>query len=405
MAFSDSLIDDLPQDATQRRIALEELAEKHPEWMQNLDPHLLKAREEEVAHHELPNTIAGLRRTRLLMQDPISTTWECWELSTGYRVAIRLLRPSWRRDPVLRRRLARGARLATGLPHIAAVSWQQDSEWPHLRVQLRGPSLSDLLPAEDPPDTIQLAGYLARGLLGLSSLHSRGLHHGAVSASHLIHGPEGPQLAWFDPSLRDGGSPGNDIAHLGAAVCQLDPLEEDPIGDLARGFAESPPPNVEMATSMLLRCLASLLVETRHRLLLRSRQVHVRDGEARLLRAVSRLAQTISPPIGKVCVRAGLDALMVVAQSNGVQVEGGPVAGLPARHLPVIWTPENGLDAAASRFVLRAFATRTGGDEERRAQIQKELGGTDILASQLCRWLSAQSRLRATRRLLEISQR
>ncbi len=394
----------MEQDATARREQLERQGEDASK-LQRLDPSLLLAREEELAHHALPSTLGGLRRRRLLDQDPISTTWECWELSTGHRAAIRVLRPSWCKDPVLRRRLVRGARLATGLAHLAPVEWKEAGDWPHLKVHLGGPSLSDLLPAEDPPEPLQIAAYLAHGLMGLTSLHQRGLVHGTLGPHHLIHSPTGPILAWFDPFLRERGSPSQDIADLGAAVAQLDPDGMDPMGDIARSFAESPPPNAEIASEVLVRAAATWLVDTRHRLLMRSRQVHVRKGEARLLRAVSRLASSLPPPLGTVCLRAGHDAVVVVAESDGAEVTGGAVAGLPARHLPVIWSNLGGLDAAACRVLLRAFATRTGGDEKRRALLQSEVGGTDVLASQLCRWLSAQSRLRATRRLLELNGR
>ncbi len=394
----------LPEGATARRVELERQGEEASQ-LQALDPALLLAREEELAHHALPSTLGGMRRRKLLDQDPVSTTWECWELSTGRRAAIRVLRPSWSKDAVLRRRMARGARLATGLAHLAPVEWKEAGDWPHLKVHLGGPSLSDLLPAEDPPEPLQIAAYLAHGLLGLTSLHQTGLVHGTLGPQHLIHGPTSPVLAWFDPFLRERGTPAQDIAALGAAVAQLDPEGMDPMGDIARSFAESPPPNVEMATEVLVRTAATWLVDTRHRLLMRSRQVHLRKGEARLLRAVSRLAGSLPPPKGTVCLRAGHDAVVVVAQSDGAEVMGGAVAGLPARHLPLIWSTKTGLDAAACRVLLRAFATRTGGNEERRSKLQSEVGGTDALASQLCRWLSAQSRLRATRRLLELNGR
>jgi hypothetical protein len=394
----------LPKGATQRRVELERRGEDASR-LQGLDQALLLAREEELAHHALPSTLGGLRRLKLLDQDPISTTWECWELSTGHRAAIRVLRPCWSKDPVLRRRMARGARLAAGLAHLAPVQWKEAGDWPHLKVHLGGPSLSDLLPAEDLPEPLQIAAYLAHGLLGLASLHQQGLVHGTLGPQHLIHGPSGPVLAWFDPFLRERKTRPQDIADLGAAVAQLDPDGLDPMGDIARSFAESPPPNVEIAAEILVRTAATWLVDTRHRLLMRSRQVHVRGGEARLLRAVSRLANSLAPPKGTVCLRAGHDAVVVVAESDGSEVKGGAVAGLPPRHLPLIWSAKSGLDAAASRVLLRAFATRTGGDEERRARLQTDVGGTDALASQLCRWLSAQSRLRATRRLLELNGR
>ena len=55
------------------------------------------------------------------------------------------------------------------------------------------------------------------------------------------------------------------------------------------------------------------------------------------------------------------------------------------------------------RALLRAWATRTRGDEARRAALQDELGTSDETAAALCRWMAGQARLRAFRLLLERS--
>ena len=110
-------------------------------------------------------------------------------------------------------------------------------------------------------------------------------------------------------------------------------------------------------------------------------------------------------PAGTVCLRAGQDSVLVVAESDGERVLGGGLAALPVRFLPEIWSPERGLDASASRMLLRSFATRRTGDEARRAEVQLELGATDEQADHLCRWLSAQARLRAAAKLLQLSRK
>ena len=384
------------------RAALEALSEEKPELLQSIDPLLLALREREQAEASVPPTLGGIRRVTLAAHDAISTTWTGWEMSSGSPALLRVLRPGCHKDPVWRRRMARGTRLALGLRHVVPLRHQESGEWPHQWALVPGQALADLLPSEDPPDSLQIARYLGGGLLGLAELHARGLVHGRLTAHHVVLGPDGPRLLWLDPLLGEQADPRADLGALGEAVAELDPMEEDGIGDLARGLAHAPPPNVQMAIEMLIRRSAVVLTDKRHQLRMRSRKVSRHNGEARLLRAVRALGQALPPPAGRVCLRAGHDAVMVVAESVDNQVRGGAVAGLPARHLPVIWSQESGLDAASSRVLLRAFATRTGGDEERRAAVQQELGSTDVLASQICRWLSAQARLRATRRLLEL---
>ena len=84
------------------------------------------------------------------------------------------------------------------------------------------------------------------------------------------------------------------------------------------------------------------------------------------------------------------------------QVRGGPVGSVDAEFLPQVYTPEGGLDATAARVLLRAWATRNKGDEDRRNRVQEEIEGSDQTASGLCRWVSGQARLRALRMLMEL---
>jgi len=100
-----------------------------------------------------------------------------------------------------------------------------------------------------------------------------------------------------------------------------------------------------------------------------------------------------------------MDSVLVVAESDGQSVKGGGLAALPIRFLPEIWSAQRGLDASASRMLLRSYATRKTGDEERREEVQRELGALDSQADQLCRWLSAQARLRSATKLLELSRK
>ncbi len=392
-----------PQELSERRAALEALGDD-ARWQARADPLLLALREREVAGAGLPAVVGGARRGRWLDGDAISSVWEGWTRD-GQRCALRLLAPTWRNDPVWLRRLERGVRLAGGLPGLAPASWVDRGEWPHVRLRLLGPSLADLSADQQPvdlPSERELARFLAGGLRGLASLHRLGLVHGGLDGRHLLLGPEGVVLAWFDPVRREVASAEEDLAALGRAVAALDPGARTRLGALAHGFAESPPPP-GAGIELLRRAAAATLAEARHTIVLRRRRQRRLSGRSRLLAAVRALERALPPPAGTVCLRAGHDAVLVVAESDGERIRGGPVAGVPARFLPVLYTRAAGLDPTGCRALLRAWATRARGDEERRGRVQAELGATDEQAAALCRWIAGQARLRAFRLLLERS--
>ena len=129
------------------------------------------------------------------------------------------------------------------------------------------------------------------------------------------------------------------------------------------------------------------------------------DRTARLARAIRQLAEATAPPVGKVCLRASNDGVLVIAESDGCTVRGGAAADISeGRFLPIIYTPTQGLDAQSARFLLRSWAMRSGGDETIRAEHQKHLGSSDSGADKLTRWLSAMARLRSARLILKAGQ-
>ncbi|HJN72674.1 MAG TPA: hypothetical protein QGF58_01955 [Myxococcota bacterium] len=387
--------EDLPAELSERREAVEALGRR-------ADPWLLALRELEAITDGLPSDLGGVRRGRFWAQDPVSVTFEGWD---GHgRVALRVLRPSVKDDPVWRRRLERAARTQPG-PEILAPERYVDEVWPHLVVPLPGTSLADLLPVEDPPDPRIVARYVGGGLAGLRRLHAGGLVHGGLTPAHLVQTCDGVKLAWLDPVLPRPRDACEDLADLGRAIAELDPENIDPVASLARGLAEGPTPTAEMAEELLVRTLGSVLADRRHRLAMRRRIVARRGDEARLLSLARRLQTATQPPSGKFCLRAGHDSVLVVAESDGSTVKGGPVANIDARFMPTVWSADRGLDAVAARALMRGWATRTRGDEERRSALMVELTGTDARADVLCRWLSCQARLRAVRMLLELGGR
>lgn len=388
---------DLPHGWTARRQALERAADS-PAQLQALDPLLLAVRALESIQARLPTQFGGLRRGEIWEQDAVSVSFDGWR--RGQRVLVRALRPELRADPVWLRRLQASTRWPAPdpLPHALLLP----GEWPMLEYPLHGPSLSQLLPADERPDTQLIALALEGGLAGLEALHTRGQVHGHLGTRHLIRTEKGFELIWLDPVLAIAGSPAQDLRDLGQAVACLDPSGCDPIGELARSMAHEPPPSVDMARALLTRTLAEALAERRHELAMRARDQAKRAREERLLAATKRLAMAIAPPVGQFCLRVGQDSVLVVVDSDGTKVKGGPVAGMPARFMPRVWDAEQGLDPVASRALLRAWASRKTGDEERRAKMQVELGVDDVGAMQMCRWMSCQARLRAVRMLLEL---
>ena len=357
------------------------------------DAALLALRELELAHAALPPVIDGVRRSRLLQTDPISTTWEGWHLTGGQRVFLRCIRPRWRTDPVMLRRMAKGAN--------PECSWHPSEEWPHLRVVQHGGLLADRFPVEDMASTERLARILGEGLAALNDLHASGAVHAGPLERFLVETSSGLRLVSMDPFLTTH-SAVDDIRQLAAIVVALDPLKDDPVALLAEEWLDAPPPTAQDGIRLLTRCLSGVLLSERHRLTVAARSVHRFDRKTRLARAVRTMARAVSPPVGRVCVKVGTDGTMIVVESDGETIRGGAVAdAAEQRFLPVIYTPASGLDAQSARFVLRSWAMRSKGNETSRALVQAQLGSTDATADRLVRWMSAMARLRAARLILQ----
>lgn len=376
----------LPQDPGQLTRA-REAAERTGD-----DAALLELRSLEISASDLPPLIDGARRDRLLCADAISTTWEAWSTATGGRLLLRCVRPEWRRDPVMLRRLAR-AQQSPDPPQ-----WLPDGAWPHLRVEAPGALLIDRLPVEDAPETLDLARVLVAGLAGLQRLHAAGLVHGAPLASHLVEG-RGVQLLWLDRFAPQGG-PEADLAELGRTVAALDPTGEDPLGQLAADWAELPPPSAPDAIRLLRRVLASSLLSARHRLEVASRRRRRAGDLDRLRNLTGRLVAAVPPPAGTFCLRAERTGVLVLAESDGREVRGGAAATPGARGLPLVYGPDRGLDAQAARALSRAWAKRSDGDLPQMSQVNALFGVTEADAERLMRWMAATSRLRALRKLI-----
>ncbi len=368
------------------------------------DVALFRLRELELAHAALPPVIDGARRSRLLHTDAVTTTWEAWSTSGGQRLFLRCLRPSWREDPVMRRRMAQAVGRVLPGAMAGALSWHPDGDWPHLRIVAEGALVVDRFPIEDAPITGRMARLLGGGLESLQQLHTQGVCHRGPLAPFLLEQPSGAAVAWMDVFGADG-SAQEDISALARVVADLDPTGLDPVGRLAHEWSDDPPPTAADGVEILVRILSSHLLAARHQLAVAGRKAHKQDRATRLAGTVRRLATTLAPPTGHFCLKASRDGVQVLAHSDGSTVRGGAAAGEAGRFLPVVYTPDQGLDAQAARFLMRAWATREIGDPLAREVAQATLQAEDSGAKQLMRWLSCMARLRSARLLLEAAHR
>jgi hypothetical protein len=220
----------------------------------------------------------------------------------------------------------------------------------------------------------------------------------------MVEGPDGAEIVWMDAFAAEG-TVATDLMDLGRAVSELDPFGIDPVAELAHEWADAPPPTAEDGLRLLNKVLGGHLLAARHQLAIAGRRRHQADRTTRLATAVRRLTAAVPPPQVRTCLRASADGVRVLAESDGIAVRGGATVETSDRFLSLVYDPDQGLDAQAARYLLRAWATRESGDATARAEAQVEIGGTDAEAEALVRWLSGMARLRAARLLLEVVHR
>jgi hypothetical protein len=384
---------------TERRAALEALADASPDRLQELDAPLLRLRLEESADQGLPRVVGGLRRERLLGHDSYSSTWLGWWEQDGQRGAVRCLRSPWTRDPVLLRRLERGVRATTGVRGLAPMQLRPHGEHPHVAYRLDGVPLADLLPAEDTPDLQPMIRWLGTGLETLQALQERGLALLHLTPRQILLGPQRAQLLHMDPLDRDA-SALCDVSQLVACLLLLDPEGSHPLSPLVEPWVTVAPGTAQEASELLRRALADHLLAARHRVAMRGRSTDRGARAADLYAAARALQAALPPPAGRCVLRAGHDRVLSLVESDGSTVRGGAAAGVPPFGMLPLYTPRKGLDAPSTRALLRAWAKRDDGDEELRTAAQQRWEGSDEAGEALVRWLGAASRLRRAQLVL-----
>jgi hypothetical protein len=352
------------------------------------DAALLRLRRLERAYTALPPLIDGARRDRLVWADAISTVWLGWDVHSGQRLVLRCLRPFWRDDPVMRRRLARAC--AAPPEGILPLTERLSGDWPHLRAVLPGPLLAERRCA----DPAALAGALTVALRGIRALHATGRWLGGDLLDQIAVSPEQPALIWldrFDPpgSFRD------DLVSVGALAAALDPEGQDPLGRLVCEWETTPPPTAEVAVFLLKRAMAAALLSERYRLRTTQHRHALRGQRLRLEQLLDRLCAMLPPPLS-VCLSAPPDQPPTLLVSDGHTLRGGQV-DLDA--LPVVASPGS-IDVFACRALLRSARTHRRRDDERRDQLDTTLGGDEASRAAALRWIRARLRLRSLSLLL-----
>lgn len=150
---------------------------------------------------------------RLLGEGGMAVVYHAYDPKHDRHVALKVLKPEWRREPEALERFLREARAAGGLsgPHIAIIYDSGERPAPFIAMELiEGPTLAELLRRGRlaVPDAVRLVRDLAEAL---AYAHARGRVHRDIKPSNvLLSGPE------LTPKLADFG-----IAVIAAEATQL----------------------------------------------------------------------------------------------------------------------------------------------------------------------------------------
>ena len=381
--------------------ALEQRCSESVRARASLTPVLVDVRALQTAGAGIPSVFDGVRRTRLLDADLVSSTWEAWDVTTGRALVVRCLRPETRLDPVWRRRLEWAADEGNQHQGVWPAKWYGDGEWPHLRYAVAGVPMSALLPLEDPPAPQEVARLACRMLSVIEGLHERGVLHGGPLAEHVWWSGMESVLLWLDPVRATPIDRTDDFRGLGATLADLDPRQEDRVAVLGAEWSAVPPEDVPSAEAALRTVMAAELTGMRHRLFWKARHDRPRVAAARLYSAMKALRRVAGPPPALACLHASADGVLTIAHSEKGRLFGGTVATPTLEGLPALHAPGVGLDARGSRALIRAWMRRRHGDEARRLAAQEALGGSDEDAQKLIQWILASAQLRTLLMLSE----
>ncbi len=196
---------------------------------------------------DLPLVLDGARRGRTLRTDGESLCCAGWDLDSGRPLRLRLLRPEWAADRHAGLILLQPDR-PDGLGRL--LQPRAGAGWPHLRLDLPGAPLSDLLPLDEAIDPLLAARALCGALLGVLALGGQAPQ--GDLADWLFFKGEQLILGHLGQLRPDGLEA---LAHLARA---LDPEGQDGACALVASWSDSPPPDLPGAVAV--RCAACTMI-------------------------------------------------------------------------------------------------------------------------------------------------
>lgn len=370
--------------------ALEDRADAEP-------GHRLLAHAVELAHalamtdQDLPLIIAGVRRSHLVRWDTWTTTWIGSDVASGIRTMVRVLRPCFSRDPVVRRALRRDARALGAID--TGLRWVEHP-LPALRRPMPGATLTaDIADSTNPTALVRLlmTGLASIGRWERAVIPTPGLASeewivvdGNLCVACLTPGPSGKDAT---DELRT-------LAH-GLRMHWAN-VANTPVDAVIDGLLAFPSATVEEAGVLARQALAQYLTGLRHHLERKHRVMAVNTQHSWLSSLLSRLHNATPPPRGVGAVGVDLDGNVRVVQSDGQTVSWGSYG----RDLRDIRNASGTLFPIEARRLLRSRAAAPPNP-----RLSAKVGGSQEFTEVICQWVASAHHLRTLRLLVDKSRR
>jgi CHASE2 domain-containing sensor protein/predicted Ser/Thr protein kinase len=166
--------------------------------------------------------IAGFRIERLVGRGGMGVVYEATQLQLHRRVALKLIRPTMARDPVVRERFKRESRLAAAVEHpnvIPVYGAGEDGELLFIAMRfIPGVDLGALIGELDP---VRASRIIVQVASALDAAHAAGLVHRDVKPSNVLVGEgEHPYLTDFGITKELGAR--DDLTRPGAFLGTID---------------------------------------------------------------------------------------------------------------------------------------------------------------------------------------